>query len=326
MEHRSDAFRHAQARPKLAPDIEILPPQGPLPVSRGAVERQLQRVNRYDRRAEVTTYETLTPTGTVRIGFRVTDEQPFYFRPGHFVGIQADVPQVGVRRSPYCIVSAPDADRTFQLLVRLVPEGPLSYYLASLHIGDTISFRGPSGRSMARDVDNEELVLLATGVGVGPLIPFVEELGRNGFERPILLVWGLRLAEDICLRDELDDLARRHPTFRYDISLSHPPDGWIGLRGRLTETVPPMLPTLSGKRYYLVGNGAMIEEMSSVLSDLGVDRRYIYEEVYFNVRYRADPEVLATIRDRFQAKDLFSPHFHLQARGFLPERAVKHGA
>ena len=65
----------------------------------------------------------------------------------------------------------------------------------------------------------------------------------------------------------------------------------------------------------------MIEEFSTALSDLGVDRHYMYEEVYFNVRYRADPAVVAAIRDRFTASDLFAPHAHIAAGLFLPQRA-----
>lgn len=304
---------------RLAPDIDVLPPEGPIPLSRLAPERALRRVNRYDRRAAVTGYERLTATRTVRISFLVIDDQPFTFEPGQFVGIQADVPGAGVRRSPYCIVSPPNPDRTFQLLVRLVPEGPLSYYLGSLGIGDTIAFRGPSGRLMAPKEGDEDLLLIATGVGVGPFLGLVEHLGRQGSTRTVRLFWGLRLADDICLVDELDDLQRRHPWFRYQISLSQPPPGWKGLRGRVTESVPPLLATLAHQRYYLVGNGAMVEELAAVLSDLGVDRRYIYEEVYFNVRYRPDPAALTAIRNRFRATDLFSPYAHREAGPFALE-------
>lgn len=310
---RNDGTRRPERQQRLAPDIDILPPEGPYPLSRMAPERRLRRVDRYDRRAMVAAYETLTPTGTVRITFRVTDHQPFDFQPGQFIGIQADVPGLGVRRSPYCIISPPNSERMFQLLVRLVPEGPLSCYLGSLDVGDVIAFRGPSGRSMVQQGGNEDLILLATGVGIGPFLSLVEDLGRQGFDRSVHVVWGLRLVEDICLVEELDELARRHTFFRYEISLSQPPDGWTGLPGRVTESVPPLLRKLSGKRYYLVGNGAMIEEMAAVLSDLGVDRQFIYEEVYFNVRHRADPAVLATIRSRFPPSDLFAPYAHLEA-------------
>lgn len=310
-------------RPYLPPpDIFVVPPQGALPLSRGARERRLERSDRYDRRAQLIAYEPLTPTGTVRLTFAVTDDHAFGFRPGYFVGIRTEVPDVGMRRSPYCIISPPDGGRTFQLLVRLVPEGPVSCYLAAMSVGDRITFRGPSGRSMLPREDDTELVLLATGVGIGPLLALSKVLLSEGFDRPIRLYWGLRLADDICLLDELDDLAAHYPAFTYQISLSRPPTRWGGLRGRLTESVPPLLPTLGNKHFYLVGNGAMIEEMGSVLSDLGVDEVLIHGETYFNVKYRADPRTLAEIRCRFVASDLFPPHAHREAGLFIPERAA----
>ena len=298
---------------RAAPDIDVQVPEEPYPVARGAPERKLVRVDRYDRRARVTAYETLTPTGTVRISFEVIDEQEFSFKPGQFVGIRADVTKAGPRKTPYCIISPPNDEKTFRLLVRLVPEGPLSQYLVSLGVGDVIPFRGPVGRSMIPKEDDTELVLLATGVGVGPFLSLAEHLYSEGFERRIRLFWGLRLQEDICLVDELEGLARRNPTFSYQITLSQPPPGWQGLRGRLTETVPGLLETLGGKHYYLVGNGAMIEEMSEALSDLGVFKRLIYEEPYFNARHKADAETLAQIRERFVAHDLVSPLAHREA-------------
>ncbi len=304
-----------ERRRRLAPDIDVIvPPAGSYPVSRGAPERKLSRVDRYGRRAEVTTYETLTPTGTVRISFRVIDEQPFDFKPGHFVGIQADIEGFGIKKTPYCIVSAPNEERTFQLLVRLVPEGPLSYYLGALRVGDVIGFRGPVGRSMVpKEEEENELILIATGVAIGPFLSFARYLRSEGLERPTRVFWGLRLAEDICLLDELDDLARTCEDFSYEISLSEPPDDWEGLRGRVTETVPPLLATLGGKHYYLVGNGAMIEEMSEALSDLGVFKHLIYEEHYFNTRHEPDEAVLEQIKRSFVARDLTSPRVRREA-------------
>lgn len=310
--------------PASAPsDIYAVPQgRGRLPLSRGAPERKLKRVDYYDRRAEVTAYETLTSTGTVRISFRVIDNTVFRFRPGQFIGIQADVEGFGIRRTPYCIVSPPNEERTFQLLIRLVPEGPLSYYLGDLEIGDVIAFRGPLGRSMIPKTNDEELVLLATGVGVGPFVSLVHVLADQGYERPVRMYWGLRLETDICLLDQLDALAAGYDPFSYEISLSEPPPDWTGLRGRITRSVPPLLDTLGGKRYYLVGNGAMIEELSTALSDLGVDRTHIYEEAFFNARHKPDPLSLADTRSRFVAHDLFSPHADLDRGLLYPERPL----
>jgi len=296
-------------------DIDVYVPTGLLPVSRGAPERKLETHDRYDRVARVVAYDTLTPTGTVGIGFRVVDEHPFDFEPGEFVGIRHEVPGVGSRRTPYCITSPPGPNREFRLIVRLVPDGPLSIYLGDLKVGDEINFRGPNGRSMVPKEPDTDLIMLGTGVGIGPFLSLAGHvLVSDDFAaRRLIVYWGLRLVDDICLLDELDALAAAHPNFEYHITLSQPPPGWSGLRGRVTESVPPLLETLGDKHFYLVGNGAMIEEMAMTLSDRGVDRKLIYEERYFNVRYHPDAATLERIRAGYVAADIISPQDEREA-------------
>lgn len=270
--------------------------------------------SRFSRRAEVVSVDRLTETGTVRIRARVTDDKAFDFRPGQFLAFQEDVPGVGIQRSPYCMLVPQAPDRSFEMLIRVFPEGPLSHHLASMRPGTPLAFRGPSGRSMLpRDDDDSELVMLATGVGISPLHSVIVHLLRARDRRRVRLFWGLRLEDDICLTDELDALAGAHPGFTYAISLSQPSEGWPGLRGRLTETVPQHLETLGGKRYYLSGNGAMCEEMELALSGMGVDRSLIRQERFFNVGYHADPATIDAIAARFVAHDLFSPLAEAQA-------------
>lgn len=276
-------------------------------------ERMWERESRFSRRAEIVVVDRLTPTGTVRVRARLADDQPFAFRPGQFVTLREDVPGVGLQHSPYCLFTPPVDDRAFELLIRVFPEGPLSHYLASLPPGSEVNFRGPAGRSMLPKEPGTELVMLATGVGISPYHSLLVHLLHTGDRRRIRLYWGLRLPEDICLTDELDMLADALPDFRYAISLSQPPPDWTGLRGRLTESVPPLLETLGGKRFYLSGNGAMAEEMEIALSDQGVDRSVIHQERFFNARHVADQATIDAIDARFVAHDLFSPRAEQQA-------------
>jgi NAD(P)H-flavin reductase len=282
----------------------------------GAAEGRWFDSARYRRRARVTSVAALTSTGTVKVGFEVADGSPFHFDPGQFVGIEAHFEGLGYRRSPYCILSAPTDEPVFDLLIRVVPEGPLSQRLASLRPGDEVAFRGPTGRSMVPPDDDRALELFATGTGVAPFYSLARHLLAGGYAQPIRLWWGLRLAEDVCLTDELDALADAHPNFSYHVTLSQPTAGWTGLRGRVGESVPPLLPSLGARRYYLAGNGAMLEEMAFALSDMGVDHRYIYKEPYFNGTYQADADVVAEIRERFVATDLFSAYANRRGTGF----------
>lgn len=273
--------------------------------------------SRYHRLAEVESVVALTPTGTVRIAFRVVDDEPFDHLPGQFVGVQLGIDGVGYARSPYCILSPPSDDRRFELLVRVVRTGPVSRYLGSCRPGEQVTFRAPTGRSMLPKDDERDLVLMGTGVGISPLYALSSFLLERGFERDVTLFWGLRRADDVCLTEELDGLTARYPNFSYDITLSQPPAGWPGLRGRITESVPPLLEKLGGTRYYLSGNGAMCEEMATALSDLGVADGLLYLEHYFNQKHVPDRAVLDGIRARFVASDLFSPVAHQAAHAGL---------
>ncbi len=295
------------------------------PDPRSSGDRMWAQESRFSRSAEVTSVERLTLTGTVRIRARVTDDRPFSYLPGQFVAIQGDVPGVGLQHSPYCMFVPATGDRTFEMLLRVFPEGPLSHYLASAPPGTPLAFRGPSGRSMLPKEGDTELVLVATGVGISPFHALLLDILERGERRPVRLFWGLRLVDDICLTDELDRLARAHPNFSYAVSLSQPPEGWAGLRGRVTESVPRLLERLGGTRFYLAGNGAMAEEMEVALSGMGVDRSLIHEERFFNARYDADPAVIDTILARFVAHDLFSPHAEQQAPMLFPIEHDVHG-
>lgn len=278
-----------------------------------ARDQMWARESRFSRSAEVVAVDRLTVTGTVLIDARVTDDMPFDYLPGQFVAIEEDVPSVGRQHSPYCLYNPPGGGRDFQMLIRVFPQGPLAHYLASMKPGTPLHFRGPSGRSLLPREPDWDLVLLATGVGLSPCHSLIAHLLRGGDRRRIRLFWGLRLVEDVCLTAELDELAASYPNFSYAISLSQPEPDWTGLRGRLTETVPARLERLGDTVFYLAGNGAMAEEMEVALSGMGVDRTYIHQERFFNVRHTPDPATIEAILGRFVADDLDAPHLQQQA-------------
>ncbi len=302
------ATRAVRAGGSSKPDLAAAPQ-----LAAGATELAWARQTRYGRRAALTAVEPLTSTGTVRLAFEVIDSEPFGFVPGQFIGIAHKLPGLGLRKSPYCLVSAPAGERRFELLVRVVPQGPLSQYLGHLDVGEVIAFRGPTGRSMAPKEPGTEVVLFATGVGIGPFLGLIRYLIAAGDRRHIRLFWGLRLPEDVCLVDELDELAADHPDFEYHISLSRAPAHWAGLRGRITHTAPPLVSGVYDKHFVLCGNGAMITETYAALSDLGVPDTRIHREHYFNSTHRPDPGTVAEIRRAFAGRDVPAPLEQLDA-------------
>jgi ferredoxin-NADP reductase len=274
--------------------------------NRALLKGRWERFHQYPRRAEVTAVERLTATGTDLLTLRVIDGEDFDFEPGQFIGIAVEL-DGELRTRPFCVWWARGSRSVLQLLLRVVPDGPLSQYLAARTPGDVLAFRGPLGRSMMPEHPGGGLALICTGVGIGPFLGLINYLIDRGDDRPVRLYWGLRLTEDICLIDELEALTREHPDFAYQVSLSQPPPQWRGLVGRVTHTVPPLLESLRDRHFVLCGNGAMIAELHEALYEVGVPGERIHREFYFNMRYRPDPATVAAIRRRFIANDVTSP-------------------
>jgi NAD(P)H-flavin reductase len=249
-------------------------------------------------------WRTARVTGNREVGrscrlveLELADALPFPYQPGHVAVLHLD----GLRH-PYTLCRADPARRTLGLVFRVVPDGRLTPALGRLAPGDQVELSGlhhtpvrdgiaPAARSV---------VGLATGSGIGPLWGFAEQALAAGFQRPITLFAGFREAEDICLAPELDALQARYPGFRWLPTLSRPAAAWPGLRGRVGESAPALIPEPRACHFHLVGNGAMLAELKAALEAVGVPGPQVTTEVFFNFNAKADPEAVRAIAGRFR--------------------------
>src|SRR5262249_33308143 len=147
-------------------------------------------------------------------------------------------------------------------LYRVIPRGHLSPRLAALTENAPVWFFGPFHTPIQQEIqpDAERIVLMATGVGVGPIAGYAEKALAEGEIRPISLYASFREESEMCLARELDRLAERHPNFEWLYTVTGPSSSWCGLTGRLTERVPDLIDTanLHTYHFHLVGNGGMV--------------------------------------------------------------------
>lgn len=143
----------------------------------------------------------------------------------------------------------------------------------------------------------------------------LDQLVDDQSNRKISLYWGLRQEADVCLLDELIRFERELPGFDWEISMSAPTGEWPPLQGRVTETVPGRLRSLADKQFYLVSNGAMVATFGAALREVGVASNRIYEESFFDHRYRPEPREVEKVVARFEASDLMTPLLDMTARG-----------
>ena len=201
------------------------------------------------------------------------------FRGGQFVSLSVDE---ALPRRSYSIASQSDQGESLRLILRIIAGGPASAYLMGLPLDASVRMTGPHGFFTLEHQHPGDIVFAATGTGVAAVMPMLGELGRQAPTGRRLLVWGLRHPEDVFARAEIETLCRKAQV-DLDIHLTAPPPGWTGSAGRITRTVVNRFPALVVPTFYLVGNGAMIDELKRELVSRGVNRKkQIRTESFFD--------------------------------------------
>ncbi len=204
------------------------------------------------------------------------------FRAGQYLSLDCGLDTTGLpQRRAYSIASRPSDEGHVVICVKLIEGGLASQLLGRLRPGDEIDFTGPTGFFVLDDRHVGDVVFGVTGTGIAPVVPMLHDLLPRDEAGRVLLFWGLRHAADVFYREELEALAARHPRLDLHLSLTHPEPGWPGERGRIGAKLLAALPELREPTFYLVGNGAMIEEVRAALKARGVGRRAIRTEAFY---------------------------------------------
>jgi len=195
---------------------------------------------------------------------RVKTAQPMGFLPGQYVNVQ--VPGTDQTRA-YSFSSHPAADEA-SFLIRNIPGGLMSGYLARAKPGDALSLTGPMGAFYLRPVTRPQ-VFLAGGTGLAPFLSMLELITTQGSDQPIHLVYAVTRLADLVELDRLESLAARLPSLRIttivaDPACDHPKRGYV--TDHLTAT-----DLWEGQAdVYLCGPPPMVEAVRAHMKALGV--------------------------------------------------------
>lgn len=208
---------------------------------------------------------------------------PFEFLPGQFFTLLLDIGGRTVRRA-YSASSAPGSARVTLTVKRTAGGYASAHVRDAVRAGDELRVLGPSG-SFHVTGPPAELVLLAAGSGITPMMSIVRSALAGAGDRRITLFYGNRTEADIIFRTALDELVREHPgRLTVHHLLSRPSPEWTGRRGRLDrETVRDALTTLAPggeAHFYACGPAGMLAGVRDALTELGVPADRCHQETF----------------------------------------------
>jgi len=225
-------------------------------------------------------------TGDIKlVRIRLKEPETIAFTPGQY--IQLECPAYGGSPEPiyraYSIASPPSDDHHIELIIRLAPGGICTTWVFTmLKEGDAVRLNGPYGEFRLSDDPDREMIWIAGGSGMAPFWSIVRHMREQGIERRCRYFFGAVRRRDLFLVDELRQLEKDLPGFRFIPALSGPEEGdhWEGETGLITEMVDRHLDDGANEEGYLCGSAGMIDASVKVLNGKGIPEERIYYDKF----------------------------------------------
>jgi Na+-transporting NADH:ubiquinone oxidoreductase subunit F len=186
----------------------------------------------------------------------------------------------------YSMANAPIEEGIIMLNVRIatpppnqpdVPPGIMSSYIFGLKPGDEVTISGPFGEFFAKDTDNE-MIFIGGGAGMAPMRSHIFDLFKRAHTKRKVTFWyGARSLREAFYVEDFDGIEKDNDNFKWHLALSSPlpEDEWKGLTGFihqvLFEEYLKSHPSPEDCEYYLCGPPMMIDAVTKMLTDLGVE-------------------------------------------------------
>lgn len=265
------------AKKYFLPKRSVTPPTTPIPSQ--TKEKFLTPKNPPRKRTGQLVSRSQHTERVAEIKISMNEQNKMEFIAGQFISLKVGD---NVYRS-YSISS--DAKNTlgFEMLIENKHIGIGSNYINALKIGDPVEFVGPSGRFILPNNVDKNIVFIATGTGVAPILSMLQKLIDIKYTKPIRLYFGVYCAQDVLKKDFLDMCEKTLKDFKYylvyqnDLTEEDKKDSHVS-QGLVTKIID--LSDTKDTIYGICGHPNMCTDMVALLEKSGVTHENIFHEKF----------------------------------------------
>ena len=210
--------------------------------------------------------------------FMFSHHQPAAFQPGQYALVY--LPDVEGPRA-YSMSNLPNDVGQWKFIVRRTSSGAGSQALFdNVAVGSSLSIDGPYGHGHLRENDSRDIVCIAGGSGIGPMLSIAAGAHQVRPDRTIHFLLGLRSQRDLALADELTQLACEQTRLSIILSEPDPAGDWQGAKGFVHEHFGQLLPgDPHHYTYYMAGPPPMINALTSLMM---TEKNILPDQVFFD--------------------------------------------
>ncbi|HZX28018.1 MAG TPA: 2Fe-2S iron-sulfur cluster-binding protein [Telluria sp.] len=213
--------------------------------------------------------------------FRFATTAPARFQAGQYA--QLYLPGVAAPRS-YSMSNLPNEEGEWHFMVRRVAGGKASAVLFEfMKPGDEIALDGPYGMAGLRTGPERDIVCVAGGSGLAPMLSIARGAAAAGLleRRTLHFFYGARTPRDVCGEAFLEVLPGFGGSIRYVPVVSQSgTDAWNGKTGFVHEAVVEELgERLASCEFYLAGPPPMTQALQETLM---LAHKVPFERIHFD--------------------------------------------
>ncbi len=196
----------------------------------------------------------------------------FHFQPGQFAWLTIWDSPLKDHEHPFSISSS--AEQSNRLTFTIKELGDFTSKIKTIKEGQHVYVDGPfGGFSIDRHPNAKEIVLIAGGIGITPMMSMLRTLADRGDQRPLTLIYANKILESATFLEELDVLVTK-----LNLKLIHvpeiPPEGWKGESGfvnaQILERYLPEDREKNRVEIFICGPGPMMNAVEKALEQIGV--------------------------------------------------------
>ena len=215
---------------------------------------------------------------SVNVDIEAVGHKGIKFHPGQFAWIKIGESYT-LEEHPYSIASS--AETCDRLSFGVKNLGDFSERMQHLEEGTTVYIDGPHG---AFSIDRNQApgyVFIAGGVGITPMMSFLNTLADRGDPRPILLIYSTNEESELAYKDEIEKLKERLDLETVYV-LEEPPHDWAAEEGKITEDLlDRRLPKERFIRHFFIcGPAPMMYAVQEALHRKGVPQSHTHMEQF----------------------------------------------
>ena len=214
--------------------------------------------------------------------FRFEKPEGFEFKAGQFLTWSLiDPPETdaeGTRRI-FSIASACYEDDL--MMTTRMRDTAFKRILNAMPEGAEIAINGPVGKLTLPEDESRPVVFLAGGIGITPFRSMALEATRTRPGQQIFLFYCNRRLAEAAFFDELRELEKINPRYKFIGALTAADQEWQGERGRIDrEMIARHIEDLSAPIYYVAGPAVMTEGLKNMLDEAGISSDDVRSEKF----------------------------------------------